>query len=1308
MYTPLHVHSEYSNLRLLDSTNKIPDIVNKVVEYGCKGCALTDHESLSGHIKFMNYIKEGKEKGTIPKDFKCILGDEIYEIDDLDEAHFHYQKGVTKYYHLIVLAKDKEGYQQLKKISSQAWANRFVQFGMERVPITKKQIEEIIGDNKGHLIFSTACLGSEIADIILHDRFDEMMPFVEWCQSMVLPENFYFEMQPNDSEDQVKVNRVLVKLGKQLGIKRIITTDAHYLTKDLAPIHSAFLQSRDNGDRETEQFYKTCYIMNDAEIHEILDPFIGEEEVNEALANTNTIANQIEEFDLFHNQVVPKVPIPKFKPIGLFKKYYEKYPYLGKFASSSCETDRYYLYLVEKGWKEKEWYEGIPDAEIESMVSRINDELEAIWESSEKIHDKISNYYISYLAIKDMVWDDGPDGGDSLVGVGRGSVSSFYTCYLIGVHDVNSYKEHIPYWRHLHADRPEMPDVDFDSETRRRGRILEATKKKFGDKHVLNICTFKTEGPKSALLTVCRGLNISNDESAYLASLIPTKRGFTTSLSVMVYGNEEDGTKPDKQFISECNKHPHLLDYALQIEGLVSGRSIHASGLIIFEDEYTELNCMMTAPNGQPTTQWDMNDSTYCGGLKFDYLTVTNLDVMHVCMSLLVKYGLIEWQGNLRSTFEKYFGTSALDYSNLEMWKEAWDRKIINLFQFDTAVGKETIKKVKPTNLHELGVCNALMRLMPQEGVFETPTDRYIRYKNDISQWYDCMRNQYHLNDDEVHTMEKYLKPVYGVSTMQEEVMELSMDSKVSNFSMKEANKLRKSIAKKNKKLQKQAKDLFFKKGLDNGTSLNCLNYVWNEVISNQLSYSFSLPHLISYSIIAIQEMNMATRYPKVFWNCANLIVNSGSDEEIDEGNDYGKTSIAIGHIQKEGVVILPPDINDSDFGFSPDVQHNRIVFGLKAIKNVNDDLAKTIISNRPYASLEDFLTRIYDAHLITDSQMVCLIKAQCFSSTPEKDMEIFLQRLYKPVSKLGLAQINKVIESGVIDERSSHYTEYRMINFKKYVLDDSRCVELVKEAKVPKCGYNDRLFVLDNASQPFFKQYFSEDSIVKTMGEHYVISEKKFTKEIKARYIDQLVLYLNEKDIINKYNKYLWNILWEKYAEGTPEHWAMEVLSYYPNAHELDYVDLAPYGVVDFYSEPETAEVYDYYYKWLKDNGTSVQKPFPKYKIQRISGTVIDFNATHYTVTLQTPTGVVDCKLSKGEYIFYSRTLSEIIDGKKKVIEQGWFKRGTVLLVAGYRRDDVWVAKTYVDSVYKHTVNRVINIKDGKLIVQQERADVE
>lgn len=477
--------------------------------------------------------------------------------------------------------------------------------------------------------------------------------------------------------------------------------------------------------------------------------------------------------------------------------------------------------------------------------------------------------------------------------------------------------------------------------------------------------------------------------------------------------------------------------------------------------------------------------------------------------------------------------------------------------------------------------------------------------------------------------------------------------------------------------------------------------------------------HTLAYSLIGLQELNLAYKYPIVYWNTANLLCDSGSLDdagESDKGIKYGKISKAIGTMAREGIQVYPPDIDRAKFGFSPDwddTRNSRIIFGLKAIKNVNDDLAKIIIDNRPYGSLERFLTKVYDKKLITDSQMVSLVKAECFSLNPKEDMDHFIgTRLYTPVTKLTMAQLGKVIEAGIIPENNPHYIEYRMTNFRKYVLDGARCVKRVKDIKgnkkLPKCGYTDRWFVLDDASQPFFKQYFGEGSVENVMGSHYVISEKKFIKELKTRYFDPLVLYLNEKDTINKYNKYLWNILWNKYATWGPEHWAMESLSYYPQDHELSCVDLTSYGVVDFFSEPEEAEVYDHYYKWIKDDGKSIQKAFPKYKIQRIAGTVIDFNATHYTVTLQTPTGVVDCKLPKGEYIFYSRVLSEVNDGKKTVIEQGWFKRGTLLLIAGYRRDDVWVAKVYTDSVYKHTVNRVINIKDGKLIVQQERADVE
>lgn len=440
----------------MDSTNKLEPTIAKAVELGLSGLAITDHESLSGHIKAMAYVRDKKKSGEIPENFKLILGDEIYLIDSLDEVQNNYQSGKTKYYHFILLAKDKEGYHQLRQISSQAWKNRFVQFKMERVPIEKKQLEEIIGDNKGHLIASTACLGGELADIIVNDKFDEFYPFVDWCRDTFGNDNFYMEMQPNDSIEQEKVNKAIVKLSEQSKIPFIITTDAHYLTAEYREIHEAYLKSRENDDREVAEFYKTTYLMTEDEIHEWMDEQIGKENVDTALANTLRIANVIEEFDMFHNQVVPKVDIPEFELQHLWKDFYDKYEYLNKFAYSDDEHDRYYLYLCEKGFLEKEPYQTFDAEEYEKHVSRINDELEAIWESSINIGDKISNYYITYLSLKDMMWDD--SGGNSIVGVGRGSVAAFYTCYLTGVQELNSYNLDIPYWRHLHATRPEMPD----------------------------------------------------------------------------------------------------------------------------------------------------------------------------------------------------------------------------------------------------------------------------------------------------------------------------------------------------------------------------------------------------------------------------------------------------------------------------------------------------------------------------------------------------------------------------------------------------------------------------------------------------------------------------------------------------------------------------------------------------------------------------------------------------------------------------------------------------------------------------------
>ena len=434
------------------------------------------------------------------------------------------------------------------------------------------------------------------------------------------------------------------------------------------------------------------------------------------------------------------------------------------------------------------------------------------------------------------------------------------------------------------------------------------------------------------MLTAARGMGIENDVAQYLAGMIPVTRGKTASLSEMKYGDEENGIKPAKEFINECDKYPGLLDTAMAVEGIVSGRSIHASGVIIFDSPYIDHNVMMRAPNGQAITQWDMDDSSYTGGLKFDFLTINNLDSIHICMDLLIENGFIKWQGSLRKTYNKYLHPDVLDYTSEEMWEMAERLEIVNLFQFQTQVGAKAIQAIKPRSLSELETANAAMRLMVKGQDKEQPIDTFVRYKNDINEWYRCMREDYKLNEDEISILEKYLKNVYGVATMQEEVMQLSMDEHIAGFSMLDANYLRRSIAKKKVKLQIEAHDKFYKHGQEIGTRINMLDYVWNETIAKMLGYSFSLPHLAAYSTIAVQEMNLAYHYPIIYWNTACLIVNAGADDDSEENKStqYGKIAAAIANMQKRGINISLPLINSAKFGFVPDNISKRLTLVLK------------------------------------------------------------------------------------------------------------------------------------------------------------------------------------------------------------------------------------------------------------------------------------------------------------------------------------------------------------------------------------------
>ena len=614
IFSHLHCHSDKgSNLRLIDCITSIKDIVDKAVSLGNKGVAITDHESVSAHISAIKYVKAGKEKEKIPKDFKLILGNECYLVDDVLIGEDEKRYCTSPFYHFILLAKDETGHRQLRELSSLAWDNSFKTGKMERVPTIKRELKEIIENDRGHLIASTACLGGELPKLILEmrdlstkdkkEKQKELDSFLEYCLSL-FGDDFYLELQPSEDEEQQYVNSEIVKLSEERNIKTIITTDAHYIEESDRVFHKAYLNSHEE-EREVDDFYSTTYMMDGTQIHSYMDENIGKEKVSLSLSNTIEITDKVEEYDLYHPTIVPAADIPEFELSHLFKSGYDRYPYIKSFAYSDDVFDRYLLKLIEDGFNDKVPYEEMTQEEIIECIERIEIELKEMWLVTEKLKTSISSYYLSTLELINIMWDE----GDSIVGIARGSVTGMFTMYLIDIIQMNPMKWKLPHWRHISHEKVELSDIDIDTAANRRKQIIEAVKKRKGERYVLNCCTFKTEGSKSAIHTTCRGMDIDVDVSHYIANMIPVTRGFTWTLSDCMYGNAEEDRKPIKEFINEVAKYPNLIETAMKIEGLVCGRSMHASAVYVFNEDFTAHNARMKTPSGEYVTQFSMYDS---------------------------------------------------------------------------------------------------------------------------------------------------------------------------------------------------------------------------------------------------------------------------------------------------------------------------------------------------------------------------------------------------------------------------------------------------------------------------------------------------------------------------------------------------------------------------------------------------------------------------------------------------------------------------------------------------------------------------
>lgn len=376
-------------------------------------------------------------------------------------------------------------------------------------------------------------------------------------------------------------------------------------------------------------------------------------------------------------------------------------------------------------------------------------------------------------------------------------------------------------------------DIDIDSESSKRRAIFECFVEHFSRERCLNIATFRTETAKAATQTACRGLGIDSDIARELSSLIPMARGYVWSVKECLEGNEDNGFQPVRDFVKKVGQYPMLLETIQEIEGLISGLGVHASGFYIFGQNFLEQNSLMIAPNGTWVTCWDMKDSDWCGALKVDILTIKNLDCIHKTMDLLAEDGIIQNKETIKATYDAYLHPKKLDFNSPVMWDLASDGKIINLFQYDTRSGGEAIRKIRPRNVSELSIGNSAMRLMGNEDM--VPIDRFVTFKADVSLWYQEMADA-GLTEAEQKLLETYLlTPNFGCSIEQEDMMRLLLEPKITGFTFGEAHQARKAVAKKSKKLIEEFERMYWDKGEQSGASKNLLNYIWKYCIKPQL-----------------------------------------------------------------------------------------------------------------------------------------------------------------------------------------------------------------------------------------------------------------------------------------------------------------------------------------------------------------------------------------------------------------------------------------------------------------------------------------
>ena len=932
----LHVHTYYS---ILDGQSPVQKIVDKAVANGMKGMAITDHGNMFGVKELYNYCNKinGKLKAEGKEPFKPIFGCEMY-VAHRRKCDRVKEKGDMGGYHLIVLAKNYNGYKNLIKLVSRAWVDGYYM----RPRTDREDLEKYHED----LIVCSACIAGEVPAKILKGNIEGAREALEWYKR-VFGDDYYLELQRHEVKDprqranretfplQQRANKELIKLAKEYGVKLVCTNDCHFVDQDNAEAHDHLLclaTGKDLDDPNRMLYSKQEWFKTREEMNDIFS------DVPEALSNTLEILNKVEFYSIDHSPIMPFFPIPaefgteedtrkRISPEELFREFTTDENGNEIMSHEEAENkikklggiDKLYRIKFEADYLAKLAYDGAKelygDPLSEEVHERVKFELHIM---------KTMGFPGYFLIVQDFINSARKELG-VMVGPGRGSAAGSVVAYCLGITKIDPIKYDLLFERFLNPDRISLPDIDTDFDDDGRGKVLEWVEDKYGHDKVAHIITYGTMATKNSIKDVARVEKLPLDVSNRLCKAIPDK------LPDGLKMNLPNAIKcvPELRD-AEASANPLLantIKYAKMLEGTVRGTGIHACGTIICRDAISDWVPVSTAEDKSDpghkllATQYDGHVIEETGLIKMDFLGLSTLSIMK------------ETVENIRLTKGIIIDLDTIPIDDELTYKLYQEGRTIGTFQFESAGMQKYLRELRPTVFEDLIAMNALYRPGPMDYI-----PSFIARKNGKEEIkYD------------IPCMEKYLKDTYGITVYQEQVMLLSRQ--LANFTRGESDALRKAMGKKKKAIVDAMKPKFIEGGKKNGHDPKVLEKIWADW-EKFASYAFNKSHATCYSWVAYQTAYLKAHYPAEFMagNMSRCI------------NDIGKITKLMSECQSMGIPCLGPDVNESQRKFSAN-KKGEVRFGLSAIKGMGDAAAINIIDERekngPYKDIFDFVQRV-------------------------------------------------------------------------------------------------------------------------------------------------------------------------------------------------------------------------------------------------------------------------------------------------------------------------------------------------------------